>query len=56
MSLVGAPKRARGAPAVTWPLTLENANIHGEGPITFKQKRDLVSYCRENNLDSGALL
>lgn len=38
------------------PLTLHNINVNGEGPVTFRSKSELRRYCKENGLESGALL
>ena len=43
--------------AKVWkPLTLEHANIEGEGPITFYSEAELRQHCKKHKIASGALL
>jgi len=39
-----------------FPLTLEHANIEGEGPLTFQSSRELRRHCKKHGITSGALL
>lgn len=43
-------------PRIWKPLTLEHANIDGEGPITFYSEKELKQHCRKHGISSGALL
>jgi hypothetical protein len=46
-------------PPKGWPkdgLVLTNINVEGEGPLRFKSKRELSTYCNKHGLSSGALL
>lgn len=37
------------------PLTLEHANVEGEGPLTFETKRELKDYGKKHGLVFGAI-
>lgn len=37
-------------------LTLEHANVEGEGPITFTSRQQLRDHMNKHKLQSGALL
>jgi len=39
-----------------FPLTLEHANIEGEGPLTFQSSKELRRHCAKHKIASGALL
>lgn len=39
-----------------FPLTLEHANIEGEGPLTFQSSDQLRRHCAKHKITSGALL
>lgn len=38
------------------PSVQEHINVTGEGPLTFRTRDALRKYCRDNSLESGALL
>lgn len=48
-------KRHRAKRVVTFPLTLEHIDVDTHKPKTFQTRSDLVRYCNEKNLASGAL-
>lgn len=52
----GAFRRPETNPFRGDGLTLEHINVEGEGPLTFKSKRELSRYCNKHGLESGALL